>query len=364
MPTASDRTTDLSDPTPRFAPRLVVPALYLAAMTVYALALHFEKVRLPLGPAARQAATFWLSLALVMAALAAWTRRVNAPRPTLVRAVLRELVLAVVALGVWQGLIVLINWYFLGPYLWRAYSTWMFQGLFDGAIYGSVRGLMLVTDFWRDQRARERREAALVVAARDAELAAIKTQFQPHFVLNALTSTLALIDHDPALARTMILRLADLMRSVFERSDVDEVPLERELDLARAYLDVERIRLGSRLTVRFEIEDAARGVLVPPFLLQPLVENAVKHGVAPFAHPGIVSVAAEVVRDRLRLTVADNGLAGRQVVPVSPSPGVGLQITRRRLETVYGDGFALTFDRQPNGMVVHLDLPTDIPRVA
>src|SRR5262249_19177243 len=153
-------------------------------------------------------------------------------------------------------LLLLVNRIEIGPYYWRVYTgTWLFQLLFAASVYGTVRGLMLGATFWRRDRERERREAALELAARDLELSAIRTQFQPHFVLNALNSLLALIDDDPALARTMVVRLADLTTAVFDRGDLHELPLERELDLVRAYLDVERIRLGSRLAVRFDIED-------------------------------------------------------------------------------------------------------------
>ena len=172
-------------------------------------------------------------------------------------------------------------------------GNWIFQLLFAVTVYGTVVGLSLTAQAWRRERDRDRREAELMLVARDAELGAIRAQFQPHFVLNALNSLLALIDTDPALARTMVVRLADVMKSVFDRMDVPAVPLERELDLVKAYLDVERIRFGARLSAAFEIDDAARGVLVPPFLLQPIVENAVKHGIAPIAAPGTVRVERE-----------------------------------------------------------------------
>jgi two-component system LytT family sensor kinase len=364
MTMTDPHTTDLSDPTP--APRRWLVGLgFLTAVTlVYALALHLEKGRLPFIDSLRQAVLVWFALALVMIGVGRWSEWFTARRRTPVVIVAAELGVGMLALIVWQGAVGLVNWYRMGPYVWRAYSAWMFQALFAVAIYGCVRGVMLVAQSWRGQRARERREAALVVAARDAELAAIKTQFQPHFVLNALTSVLALIDDDPALARTMVVRLSDLMTAVFDRADVREVPLERELDLVRAYLDVERIRLGARLSVRFDIDDATRGVMVPPFLLQPLVENAVKHGVAPFARPGIVSVAARLTGDRVHLTVHDSGTAATWPGVAPPSTGQGLQITRRRLETVYGGGFALTFDHRADGLAVHLDLPADMSRVA
>jgi len=182
-------------------------------------------------------------------------------------------------------------------------------------------------------------------------------------VLNALNSLLALIDDDPALARTMVVRLADLMTAVFDRGDLHEVSLERELDLVRAYLDVERIRLGPRLTIRFEVEEAARGILVPPFMLQPIVENAVKHGVAPFPRAGLVTVAARVRDGRLHVSVTDSGPAS--AVPAATSvTGRGLAITRRRLETCYGDGYALSLDHGLEGTTARVDVPIELTRVA
>jgi len=146
---------------------------------------------------------------------------------------------------------------------------------------------------------------------------------------------------------------------VFERMDTERVPFERELDLVRAYLDVERIRLGSRLSVTFDIDDAARGVLVPPFLLQPLVENAVKHGVAPYSGPGRIDVKARIAQGELRVVVRDSGRAGGQPVRTSPGTGRGLQITRRRLDGAYGGGYRLTVAPAPDGTSVEIDIPAE-----
>jgi two-component system, LytTR family, sensor kinase len=220
-------------------------------------------------------------------------------------------------------------------------------------------GITLASQALARQRARERREHEMEVAARDAELAVLKAQFQPHFVLNSLNSLLALIDKDPALARTMVVRLADLMKSVFERMDTERVPFERELDMIRAYLDVERIRLGSRLSVTFDIDDAARGVLVPPFLLQPLVENAVKHGIAPFPGPGRIDVRAAITEGELRVIVRDSGRSSAQPAAVSSGTGRGLQITRRRLDGAYGDGYRLALAPAPDGTSVEIDIPAE-----
>jgi len=358
------RTLDLTEPEARSRNWWLPAALAVAGLMLYAIALHLEKPRLTFLLAFERAAVFSASLALVMLLVAAWDRHVaNRRRPAWV-VVTSELVLAAGAIAAWQGLMLLDNIIEIGPYYWRAYAgTWLFQLLFALTVYGTVRGLMLGAALWRRDRARERREAALVVAARDLELSVIRTQFQPHFVLNALNSLLALIDDDPALARTMVVRLADLMTAVFDRGDLHEVPLERELDLVRAYLDVERIRLGPRLTVRFEVDNAARGVLVPPFLLQPIVENAVKHGVAPFPGAGLVTVAARVHGGRLLVSVADSG-AGTILAAATSVSGRGLAITRRRLETCYGNGYALTLDHGVHGTTARVDVPIELGRVA
>src|SRR5262249_22823790 len=155
------------------------------------------------------------------------------------------------------------------------------------------------------------------------------------------------------LARTMVVRLADLMTAVFDRGDLHELPLERELDLVRAYLDVERIRLGSRLSVRFDIEDAARGVLVPPVLLQPIAENAVTPGAAPYHAPGFVAANARVRDGRLHVAVVASG--ANHAGLAASSSGRGLSITRRRLETCYGSGYALTLDHGAEGTTARID---------
>jgi len=354
---------DLSEPRerPRWWTWLPV---WTAATLLYAYAVHIQ-IRVPLRYTLPMSAVYYFTLAALMLPVSVWSRRLTAaPRPRLVL-LLAHTAIAAATIVAWQAVVLAYYRYTIGPHYWQLVfeRSWIFQLFFAVSIYGTALGVMLTTDAWRRERARERREAELTVAARDAELLAIKAQFQPHFVLNALNSLLALIDADPALARTMVVRLSDLMKAVFDRIDVPHVPLERELELVRAYLDVERIRLGARLTVAFEIEDAARGVLVPPFVLQPLVENAVKHGVSPFARPGTVRVSARVDGDRVRVTIADSGSAGPK--PAAASTGRGLQLTRRRLDTVYGEGYSLTFDRQAGaGTAVHLDLPVAGAHVA
>ena len=333
--------------------------------------LHTQ-VAVPLWPAVQSSAVYYFSLALLMLPISRISERLLSERHGAVTVAAAHIGLGLITVAVWQAMVLAHFRIMIGPRYWEIVfeKSWMFQLLFAVAIYGTALSVTLTRQAWRRERERERREAALIVAARDAELMALKAQFQPHFVLNALNSLLALIDVNPALARTMVVRLSDLMKGVFDRIDVPQVPLERELDLVRAYLDVERIRLGSRLSVSYEIDDSARGVMVPPFLLQPLVENAVKHGVAPFATPGSVRVAAWVEGTRVHVTVSDSGPppAGAVREPAQPahtsSTGRGLQITRRRLSTVYGETYSMTLDREGPGMAVHLDLPIESEHVA
>ena len=331
-----------------------VPA-WAGIALLYAAVLRTQ-VGVPAWPALQTSAVYFFSLALLMIPVARISERLLSVRHGAAAVVLGHITLGALAVAAWQGLVVAHYRYAVGPRFWEIVfaRSWMFQLLFAVAVYGTALSVTLTSQAWRRERERERREAALIVAARDAELMALKAQFQPHFVLNALNSLLALIDVNPALARTMVVRLSDLMKGVFDRIDVPQVPLERELDLVRAYLDIERIRLGARLSVFYEIDDAARGVMVPPFLLQPLVENAVKHGIAPYAAPGSVRIAAHVEGRRVHITVSDSG----SPAPVAtPSTGRGLQITRRRLSTVYGETYSMTLDRDGPGMAVHLDLP-------
>ena len=359
---------DLSDPRVKPPWWKWLPA-WTAATLLYAYAVHVQ-IGVPLRYTLPMSAVYYFTLAALMLPVSAWSRRLTAARPPRLVLVLAHTAIAAAIVVVWQAVVLAYYRYTMGPSYWRIVfeGNWIFQLFFAVAIYGAALGVLLTTDAWRRERERERREAELTVAARDAELLAIKAQFQPHFVLNALNSLLALIDADPALARTMVVRLSDLMKAVFDRIDVPHVPLDRELELVRAYLDVERIRLGPRLSVAFEIEDAARGVLVPPFVLQPLVENAVKHGVSPFARPGTVRVSARVDGGRVLVTIADSGRAptntSNAAPSAPPSTGRGLQLTRRRLDTVYGGGYSLTFDRQPAGTAVHLDLPAAGAHVA
>jgi hypothetical protein len=178
------------------------------------------------------------------------------------------------------------------------------------------------------------REMQALVAARDAELKALKAQINPHFLFNSLNSISALAGIDAVRAREMCVRLSDFLRSSLRVGERENVPLSEELSLAHNYLGVEQVRFGGRLRVEQQIAPECEAGLVPPLLLQPLVENAVKHGIASMVEGGTIRLEAWRVENALHISVEnpfdpEGAVAGRN--------GLGLQIVKRRLLARYGD---------------------------
>lgn len=203
------------------------------------------------------------------------------------------------------------------------------------------------------ERERSLRAEALVHAGR---LDALRVQLNPHFLFNALNAISTLVvDGRSSEAATMIARLADLLRSTLERPLNDEVPLSAELDLVRRYLDIERVRLGSRLHVEIVVDASAVNARVPSLLLQPLVENAVRHAIAPREEGGRLVVTAKRADDRLRLCVEDDG-PGLATPP--NGTGIGLANTRERLVHRYGADHQFALERSAmRGLRVRIELP-------
>lgn len=169
------------------------------------------------------------------------------------------------------------------------------------------------------------------VASRDAELRALRAQVNPHFLFNCLHSISSMTSRDPDGARRMCLELADFFRASLKAGAEQRVPLSTELQLLRRYLDIEQVRFGQRLVVEIDVSDDAAGVMVPPLLLQPLAENAVRHGVATLIDGGTVRIAASRSTDRVEINV-ENAFDpdGRR-----SGTGVGLANVRERLEAAY-----------------------------
>ena len=189
-----------------------------------------------------------------------------------------------------------------------------------------------------------------------AELRALESQINPHFLFNALNALYGAIPREATGARRMVLNLADIFR-YFLQSGKTFVPLAEEMRIVRAYLEVEKARLGDRLEIAIQEDDAALDVPIPILSVQPLVENAVKHGIAPRPGPGSVRIRAALEGGNLRVTVENSG---GDASGATSGPGVGLQNVRRRLEICYGPAARLELEFRGSQTVVEMSLP--LPR--
>lgn len=205
---------------------------------------------------------------------------------------------------------------------------------------------------------RVREERLRELAAR-SELKALKAQINPHFLFNALNSISALIESDPAAAERTLERLAGIFRGTLLASEKESVTLGKELELVDAYLDIERARFGDRLTVTHAVSEDAARVLVPPLILQPIVENAVRHGISPRVEGGHVTIEASVEAGRLRVSVQDDGPGiGNGDSENALSRGYGLRNVRDRLFTRFGPDVSFTLGGEV-GARVEFTIPVE-----
>jgi two-component system LytT family sensor kinase len=191
-----------------------------------------------------------------------------------------------------------------------------------------------------------------------AQLRALKMQLHPHFLFNTLHTITALVHEDPDLAERTIARLSELLRLFLANSTIHEVPLSEELRILDLYLEIERTRFEDRLSVHFDVPEELREAMVPNLVLQPLVENSIRHGVGRRSAPGWISVSAEKYGETLVLRVTDNGVGLRGAEKRPGQTGMGLAITRGRLESLYGEQQSLVLrDVQTGGAEVRIALP-------
>jgi signal transduction histidine kinase len=212
--------------------------------------------------------------------------------------------------------------------------------------------------YHRAARAREAMAVKLRADLAEARLASLEGRLHPHFLFNALNSIAALVRVDPPQAEVMVEQLSELLRAALRANPMQQVPLEDALTLTEQYLAIERIRLGPRLTTTVEAGADARRGLVPQLLLQPLVENAVRHGIASLEGGGSVRVCASVEGDRLELTVQDDGAGIGKAPAGRVGGGLGLSSVRSALEHFYGAAHRFEVRAaEPRGTVVSIVLP-------
>jgi two-component system LytT family sensor kinase len=227
---------------------------------------------------------------------------------------------------------------------------------FEVVIYMAVVAAGFGVDYFRRYRQQQLAAERLRTEMVQAQLLALRSQLNPHFLFNALNSVISLMDRDVPSAQRMVARLGDLLRLSLNATET-EVPLERELALVKQYLEIERIRFGDRLTVTVDVPRELLDLPVPNLVLQPLVENAIVHGVGPRPGPGRVTVQAHQMGDTLLLRVLDDGL-GLDRSDSNVGFGIGVGNTRARLAAIYGAAASLTLrEAEWGGCVAEIRLP-------
>ena len=223
--------------------------------------------------------------------------------------------------------------------------------------YSTIVGLSYALGYYRESQARAIKAASLEARLAEARLKTLEAELHPHFLFNTLHAISTLVHTNPDAADRMISRLSDLLRITFDRSGAVRIPLQEELEFLEKYLEIEQTRFQDRLTVDYDIDPETLDAEVPRLILQPLVENAIKHGVAPRSGPGTIRITARRDGEVLWLEVRDNGVGLKESARARLHKGVGLSNTRARLQCLYGEAQSLGFSDGEHGLAVDMRFP-------
>jgi two-component system, LytTR family, sensor kinase len=223
--------------------------------------------------------------------------------------------------------------------------------------YWTIVGLSHAVLYYRESRDRALRTSQLETRLVEAQLKALQQQLHPHFLFNTLHAISALMHRDVEAADRTLMRLSDLLRLTLEHIGQQEILLQSELDFLAKYLLIEQTRFADRLVVRFDVQPEALDTLVPNLILQPLVENAIKHGVAKKAGPGHIDISARREGDKLRMEVRDDGVGLSEDALTALQKGIGVSTTRARLQHLFGADYRFEFHRQAAGLTVVVAIP-------
>jgi two-component sensor histidine kinase len=230
------------------------------------------------------------------------------------------------------------------------------RGRFNAPVYWIVVSIVHALSYYRRSQERERKAIELENRLTQARLEVLRMQLHPHFLFNTLHAISTLVHKDPKAADEMITNLSELLRATLDSSDQQEIPLRQELDLLDRYLEIQQVRFGQRLQIEKQIDTSALDAVVPTLILQPLVENAIKHGIEPRPGPGRILIRAQKNDRALHLSIRDNG-NGLQPAPNKPE-GIGLANTRARLQELYGSQARLLLNSgSDGGCSVELEMP-------
>ncbi|MFQ5754198.1 MAG: sensor histidine kinase, partial [bacterium] len=264
----------------------------------------------------------------------------------------------------WVTITYFIFWLLLGESILRillAQRVHLWQFLDGFTKYGLLVGIFYTINFYKKFKAKELKEAELSFLAKNMELQNLKSQINPHFLFNALNSVNALMAKAPEKARTMNAKLAQLLRFSLEGYEKKFVTLKQELDFIRDYLDIEKVRFGPKLQVHEEIDAKVLDTKVPSMLLQPIVENAIKHGISRQAKGGELKIQIFPENGLLNLEISNTGkVVSDETLSTLFDKGIGLKNTNERLKRIYGDTFGLELKKLPqNGFSVKIKIPQE-----
>jgi two-component system, LytTR family, sensor kinase len=244
---------------------------------------------------------------------------------------------------------------------WKIYKMLFFTNAVDDIIatYLPIVLIAYVASYYRRLREREVRTSQLQAQLEKARLQTLKSQLQPHFLFNTLNSISALMLSDVKAADRMITRLGDLLRISLATASTQMSTLRQELEFVNCYIAIEKVRFEERLKVLVEAAPETLDAIMPHLLLQPLVDNAIKHGISKLVAGGEIHISARTEDGTLHLQVRDNG-PGCRDSDHPPAGGVGLRITRERLETIYGQTQSLELITLPDGAAARVSIPLQI----
>lgn len=363
---------------PGQAARFAAPSwwIVIAAWTVPAILATFETVmfsRLAARPievwrAFLSQAPGWYVWAAFTPLIATLATRFPLSRPVRARAIAVHvgayLLVALSASAVWAAVAVRMrpsSWNFL-----ESLRNWFIAGLpFTVLVYAAVVGILYSVVDRARLRVRERDAARLAQLLSEAQLATLRMQLRPHFLFNSLNAIMALVrDGENARAVHALALLGDMLRATVRRGASNEVTLAEEVAFTRRYLELEQLRFGDRLRVSFAIEPDLLDAAVPLFVLQPFVENAIKHGILDRRRGGSIAIAAMASDGAMRLSVTDDGVGLAPGRPGTGDTGVGLTNARAHLAHLYGDAATLHVGPGAGGVGVAVEITLPLRRGA
>lgn len=307
--------------------------------------------------------SYWYAWALFTPSIVWLSQRFRFERQSLLRALAVHLpavaIFSLAHIAVMQG----AHWWLVttegGEFSWwtEAQRAALVNLDWEMMTYWTIVGLSHALLYYRESRDRALRSSQLETRLVEARLQTLQQQLHPHFLFNTLNSISVLMHRDVAAAERTLIRLSDLLRLTLERLGEQEITLQAELDFLRKYLEIERIRFADRLVVHFEVSPETLNALVPTLLLQPLVENAIKHGVARRSGAGRIDITARRDHDKLWIEVRDDGVGLSEDALTALHKGIGVSTTHARLQHRFGADYRFEFHRLAQGVAVVVAVP-------